>query len=169
MTVKVTGYNNQIGNPPEPLNNLIVIVGKTDLRNNNNALMNHLQVATEEALEATGAMNNQAGLLNNALMNRLQEETEEALEVTGVMNNQAGLRNLRATSQRHVASTVVAIAAVGAADFQDLLVEITIAVVAIPVVDSAGREDSDNIFFIIHIGLYQLMQPFFIPIPDGAW
>jgi hypothetical protein len=34
--------------------------------------------------------------------------------------------------------------------FPDLPAEITIAVVAIPVVDSAAQEDSDNIFFIIN-------------------
>ena len=150
MTVKMTGYNNQTGNPPETLNNLIVVVGKTR-HSNNNVLMSRLQVATEEALEATGVMNSQAGLRNNALMNRLQVVIEEVLEVTGVMNNPAGLRNLRATSRRHVASIAVAIAAVvEVADFRDLPAEIAIAVVAIPVVDSAGREDSDNIFFIIH-------------------
>ena len=79
-------------------------------------------------------------------MNHLQVATEEALEVTGVTNNQAGLRNPRAISLRPAALTGAAIAAaVGVADFRDLLAEIEITVeVAIPPVDLAGQEDSDN-------------------------
>jgi hypothetical protein len=151
MTVKVTGYNNQTGNPQETLNNPTVVVGKTRLRNNN-ALMNRLQVAIGEALEITGVTNGQPGLRSNARMNHLQVATGETLAVAGVMNNPAVLHNLRATSLRHAASTgAVIVAAVEVAGSQDHLAEIRImVVVAIPVVDSADQEDSDNIFFIIH-------------------
>lgn len=111
--------------------------------------MNRLQVVIEKALEVTGASNSQAGLRNsNALMNRLQLATGEALEVTGASNNQAGLRNPRVTCQPHAASTGAAIvAAVEVADFQDLLAEIVIMVVGIPV-GPADQGDPDNILLL---------------------
>jgi hypothetical protein len=161
MIVKVTGYNSPTGNPPEPLSNPIVVVGKTRHSNNNNALTSRLQVGTEETLEATGVMNNPAGLRNNALTNRLQVVTEEILEVAGVMNNPAGLRNLRVTFQRHVTLTAV----VEVVAFRDLPVEI--AAVAIPVVDSADQEDSDTIFFIINKAV-SIDAAFFMPVRDGG-
>lgn len=119
ILVKPTGFNNRrTGNLQETLSSRVEIAFR------NNAILNHLPAATEEALVVIGA----------------------------VLNNQAVGFNHKVTAHRHaVLNAAMEVAEVVQAEaFQDLPVEVEIMTVGmvLPVVAVVAQEDLDDLTFI---------------------